>query len=142
MDRSTVWVSCFQRLSLFTDEFSWWNRTNLISIMIISRSIQYEIEKTRFSIAWALVWKSKESKNRKEQKLLLSYLRLLKHLQQKNNHSKFVNFIQHLDQFLNKVILGWVYELNSNREKCTQPAITCSKLTIETVEQGVKYVQS
>ena len=24
----------------------------------------------------------------------------------------------------------------------TQPAITCSKLTIETVEQGVKYVQS
>ena len=24
----------------------------------------------------------------------------------------------------------------------TQPAITCSKLTIETIEQGVKYVQS
>ena len=24
----------------------------------------------------------------------------------------------------------------------TQPAFTCSKLTIETVEQGVKYVQS
>ena len=24
----------------------------------------------------------------------------------------------------------------------TQPAITCSKLTIETVEQGVKYLQS
>ena len=24
----------------------------------------------------------------------------------------------------------------------TQPAITCSKLTIETPEQGVKYVQS
>ena len=24
----------------------------------------------------------------------------------------------------------------------TQPAITCSKLIIETVEQGVKYVQS
>ena len=23
-----------------------------------------------------------------------------------------------------------------------QPAITCSKLTIETVEQGIKYVQS
>ena len=23
-----------------------------------------------------------------------------------------------------------------------QPAITCSKLTIETLEQGVKYVQS
>ena len=24
----------------------------------------------------------------------------------------------------------------------TQPTITCSKLTIETIEQGVKYVQS
>ena len=24
----------------------------------------------------------------------------------------------------------------------TQPAIVCSKLTIETLEQGVKYVQS
>ena len=24
----------------------------------------------------------------------------------------------------------------------TQPAITCSKLTIQTLEQGVKYVQS
>ena len=24
----------------------------------------------------------------------------------------------------------------------TQPAITCSKLTIETLEQGIKYVQS
>ena len=24
----------------------------------------------------------------------------------------------------------------------TQPAITCSKLTIETLEQGVEYVQS
>ena len=26
--------------------------------------------------------------------------------------------------------------------KATQPAITCSKLTIETLEQEVKYVQS
>ena len=26
--------------------------------------------------------------------------------------------------------------------KVTQPAITCSKLTTETLEQGVKYVQS
>ena len=24
----------------------------------------------------------------------------------------------------------------------TQPAITCSKLTVETLEEGVKYVQS
>ena len=27
-------------------------------------------------------------------------------------------------------------------ESVSQPAITCSKLTIETLEQGVKYVQS
>ena len=27
-------------------------------------------------------------------------------------------------------------------EKRPQPAFTCSKLTIETLEQGVKYVQS
>ena len=27
-------------------------------------------------------------------------------------------------------------------KKPSQPAITCSKLTIETLEQGVKYVQS
>ena len=27
-------------------------------------------------------------------------------------------------------------------EIMTQPAFTCSKLTIETLEQGVKYVQS
>ena len=28
------------------------------------------------------------------------------------------------------------------KSQVTQPAITCSKLTIETLEQGVKYVQS
>ena len=28
------------------------------------------------------------------------------------------------------------------KNKATQPAITFSKLTIETVEKGVKYVQS
>ena len=33
--------------------------------------------------------------------------------------------------------------LNKNQGNViTQPAITCSKLTIETLEQGVKYVQS
>ena len=31
---------------------------------------------------------------------------------------------------------------NKKREDDTQPAFTCSKLTIETLEQGVKYVQS
>ena len=30
----------------------------------------------------------------------------------------------------------------SSKAVYPQPAITCSKLTIETLEQGVKYVQS
>ena len=29
-----------------------------------------------------------------------------------------------------------------HQNKMSQPAITCLKLTIETLEQGVKYVQS
>ena len=29
-----------------------------------------------------------------------------------------------------------------NVHVCSQPAITCLKLAIETLEQGVKYVQS
>ena len=33
-------------------------------------------------------------------------------------------------------------DLNSCIEVVPQPAITCSKLTIETLEQHVKYVQS
>ena len=32
--------------------------------------------------------------------------------------------------------------INPNHALCTQPAITCSKLTIEPLDQGVKYVQS
>ena len=30
----------------------------------------------------------------------------------------------------------------SEQKKATQQVITCSKLTIETLEQGMKYVQS
>ena len=33
-------------------------------------------------------------------------------------------------------------ECNEEKVGTTQPAITCSKLTIETLKQGVKYVQS
>ena len=33
-------------------------------------------------------------------------------------------------------------ENKANKEKLSQAAFTCSKLTVETVEQGVKYVQS
>ena len=32
--------------------------------------------------------------------------------------------------------------ISTHIDKLTQPAITCSKLTIETLEQGVTYVQS
>ena len=31
---------------------------------------------------------------------------------------------------------------STNYSKLTQPAIACSKLTTETLEEGVKYVQS
>ena len=34
---------------------------------------------------------------------------------------------------------SWSYQGLQNP---SQPTITCSKLTIETIEQGVKYVQS
>ena len=34
-------------------------------------------------------------------------------------------------------VMKWV-----NLNVATQPAFTCSKLTIETLEEGVKYVQS
>ena len=40
----------------------------------------------------------------------------------------------------NKIMMK-VYDSCSNY-LLTQPAFTCSKLTIETLEQGVKYVQS
>ena len=33
-------------------------------------------------------------------------------------------------------------KLYRNPHQYTQPAFTCSKLTIETLQQGVKYVQS
>ena len=36
---------------------------------------------------------------------------------------------------------GKYIKKNHSKDK-TQPAFTCSKLTIETLEQGVKYVQS
>ena len=36
-----------------------------------------------------------------------------------------------------------LHDFSRKYSECTtQPAFTCSKLTIETLEQGVKYVQS
>ena len=42
------------------------------------------------------------------------------------------------------MIVGGIFSLKYSKLKdiITQPAITCSKLTIETPEQGVEYVQS
>ena len=36
----------------------------------------------------------------------------------------------------NRQTEGYVYTIH------TQPAITCSKLTVETLQQGMKYVQN
>ena len=49
--------------------------------------------------------------------------------------------------FYSFVIVRFIAEstltlMNETGEALSQPAITCSKLTIETLEQGVKYVQS
>ena len=45
-----------------------------------------------------------------------------------------------------KLFLSYYYRhkiaTDKKTKETTQPAITCSKLTIETLEQGVKYVQS
>ena len=40
--------------------------------------------------------------------------------------------------------VSWLNDkmIQDGSETLTQPAITCSKLTIETLEQGVKYVQN
>ena len=56
-------------------------------------------------------------------------------------------FYQHFLQLYSipkKCIQNKVYNevLLQNHRSLTQPAFICSKLTIETPEQGVKYVQS
>ena len=45
-----------------------------------------------------------------------------------------LNFLLFLSFLMKKV--------KKTKQKYTQPAITCSNLTIETLEKGVKYVQS
>ena len=39
------------------------------------------------------------------------------------------------------ILLRWKEQVRIKNQP-TEPAITCSKLTIETLEQGVRYVQS
>ena len=46
-----------------------------------------------------------------------------------------------LTKFHQSIMLKWGSHIHQFI-LLTQPAITCSKLTIETLEQGVKYVQS
>ena len=51
----------------------------------------------------------------------------------------FCDFLYWLSQKL--VLLKNLFNISYNDE-LTQPVITCLKLTIETLEQDVKYVQS
>ena len=50
------------------------------------------------------------------------------------------------DFLINNIIREILYKIHRGKQgygaEFSQPAITCSKLTIETLEQGVKYVQS
>ena len=54
--------------------------------------------------------------------------------------------VGHLLEIINKDKYKYIITTHSNWNSCdkriTQRAITCSKLTIERPEQGVKYVQS
>ena len=54
--------------------------------------------------------------------------------------SVFWNILQTRHRFQLQNILDLSYKVLDI--KVTQPAFTCSKLTIKTLEQGVKYVQS
>ena len=55
------------------------------------------------------------------------------------NANMILTFAYWLYRSFMQVILG---KFTNNTRLSIQPAITCSKLTIETLEQGVKYVQS
>ena len=52
--------------------------------------------------------------------------------------SQFCKQNNFLERFSNITITGKI----QNKKVLSQPPITCSKLTIETLEKGVKYVQS
>ena len=45
-------------------------------------------------------------------------------------------------KFFNNLSIKPVLIISLNRSGVNQPAVTCSNLTIETLEQSVKYVQS
>ena len=59
----------------------------------------------------------------------------------RNNADGYVK-LPHVSGLVIKIISIPKKQLEKIKFKLTQPAVTCSKLTIETVEQGVKCVQS
>ena len=64
---------------------------------------------------------------------------LLKEISSRNNHTVVLWFyegVMSLKQNQQKLINQDLVQIKS------QPAITCSKLAIETLEKGVKYIQS
>ena len=50
--------------------------------------------------------------------------------------------IQSVNNYYKKLNLKEKFRFTKIQSDKAQPAITCSKLAIETLEQGVKYVQS
>ena len=58
-----------------------------------------------------------------------------------NAYNKNYSYMYKVKLELEMWVIGisWMWDYF---DVCTQPAITCSKLTIKTLKQGVKYVQS
>ena len=71
-------------------------------------------------------------------KIKLNYFKTLETLK---NIANFHNIVPTSEFSLIVDIFGG-HSIFNFKKKTAQPAITCSKLTIETLEQGVKYVQS
>ena len=63
-----------------------------------------------------------------------------------NFHNRLQNLRLRKDNSVTKVFMAELQKDKLNPDfiqlESSQPAFTCSKLTIDTVEQGVKYVQS
>ena len=59
----------------------------------------------------------------------------------RNESFILTHFILYFNTILFQANVPYLY-IPENVRKPSYPAITCSKLTVETLEQGVKYVQS
>ena len=66
----------------------------------------------------------------------------LKNLKQNAGYSGYLDNSEKPRLFLAVKKSEWLFSYKKFFIGITQPAITCSKLTTETVGQGVKYVQS